>query len=275
MYFTFKFILLNKNSLAGKRASLSIDQIIEQINKTILFVTDLNSDVIICKKCGKKIHLKTSNKITKNMATSQKFNYTTAILFVIVITLFTLTSYLLYQPTKRPNKSLANQNTTIHVEAVINETVTLKKEIIKPLLNPRFPQCYTQIEYSMLSQILYEYHLNSNSCVGSKCTVKTKKNVTSKETASLICVYVGVALLLISLIAAVLELVKAIKNPVQTKGKPELSRRCSLADLTVLRHNRRESMVRKDSTLSIEDSSKRTSLKTIGRKMSRPRLRIT
>lgn len=212
------------------------------------------------------------------MASSQKYNTTTFILFIIIITTITVASYLYYQPNNISNKPLNNENIALDANDVINETKTietLKKEQAKPLFNPKFPQCYTQIEYSTLSEILYDYHIGNNVCVGQKCSNKTKKIVTSKETTGLIVVYVAVCLLLISLGAAFLELIKAKKEPVKNKTKPELTRACSLADLTVLRHNRRESMVRRDSTLTIDESTKKTSLKMIGRKMSRPRLRVT
>ncbi|KAF2885928.1 hypothetical protein ILUMI_20245 [Ignelater luminosus] len=57
-------------------------------------------------------------------------------------------------------------------------------------------------------------------------------------------IYIAVGLLLTSLVAAFVDVYKVKGKP--SKTKPQLTKRCSLADLTVLRHSRRESM-RKDS----------------------------
>lgn len=58
-------------------------------------------------------------------------------------------------------------------------------------------------------------------------------------------IYIAVGLLLTSLLAAFLDVYK-VKG--RAKTKPQLTKRCSLADLTVLRHSRRESM-KKDSMM--------------------------
>lgn len=97
--------------------------------------------------------------------------------------------------------------------------------------------------------------------------LKNNKNPDSQGTMA---VYISVGLLLFSLGAAFLEFYKAKVQPTNnSKNKPVLTRRCSLADLTVLRHSRKESMKRESG-----DQEMRGPLKLLGRKVSRPPLRL-
>lgn len=200
-------------------------------------------------------------------------------IFIIVVVLLTATySYLFYQPAQNPEEPSTNETIPVTEEVLIIEThEELKKTSTAPSLNPKFPQCFNHYEYTILSEILNKLYLDSDVCIGPKCSLHiNKKQTDAKETTGLIVAYVAICALLISLVAAVLELIKAKKDPVQNKSKPELSRRCSLADLTLLRHSRRESLMRRDSSLSmsVSETPGRVSLKNIGRKMSRPRLRV-
>lgn len=150
-------------------------------------------------------------------------------------------------------------------------------------------------------------------------TQKYSHPTTSKETRDTVIVYVAISLLLTSLGAALIEVWKVYVNNKKAQGrntvnttakaspsaapglpglpglsglngamgiptKPELTRRCSLADLTVLRHHRRESMMRRDSAMhmSIDNGSTvpgsgnchRVPLKTMGTLSIRPKLRV-
>lgn len=206
----------------------------------------------------------------------QKVNITSVAVVIIVASL-TVASYLIYQPAKKPEEVPEQQNTTVAEEVPITKTIETKKVSFMPTLNPKFPQCYVHYEYTVLSNILNEFYLKSDECTELKCHSRNnKKDSHSTETTGLIVAYVAISVLLISLIAAFLEVIRAKKDPVQNRTKPELSRRCSLADLTLLRHSRRESLMRRDSSmsLSIPESSGRVPMKNIGRKMSRPRLRV-
>lgn len=133
--------------------------------------------------------------------------------------------------------------------------------------------------------------------------------LSESETRTTILVYAAVVLLLASLGAAFIEVWRARGSlsehtpppgvpltpsgtasgksiPGTIREKPELSRRCSLADLTVLRHNRRESMMRRDSVMhmSIDNGTNgpiaahhtRIPLKLLGTVTppNRPRLRV-
>lgn len=210
------------------------------------------------------------------MATSHKKNPVTISILAIVFTALAIASCLFYNPTNDINKQSEILNSTVVEPVVTNATNIVKIKKTKPLLNPMFPRCYTHHIYTALSGILTDLHKKHYKCINGKCTARNSKQIATKETTGLIFAYAAVALLLISLFAAFVEVYKAKKETVKSKGKPELSRRCSLADLTVLRHNRRESFMRRDSSLSLSigESSGRVSLKSIGRKMSRPRLRV-
>lgn len=103
---------------------------------------------------------------------------------------------------------------------------------------------------------------------------KKKSRKSQSETTESMVVYVAVGLLLVSLGAALLEVFKFVNQPA-VKTKPALNRSCSLADLTVMRHNRKE-LMRRDSMLEGGSGNweTRASSKQLGRKVSRPLLRL-
>lgn len=105
---------------------------------------------------------------------------------------------------------------------------------------------------------------------GKKRKIRHYPKSKSETTESMV-VYVAVGLLLISLGAALLEVFKFPNEP-NIKTKPALNRSCSLADLTVMRHNRKE-LMRRDSVLDGNLESRGPS-KLLGRKVSRPLLRL-
>lgn len=198
-------------------------------------------------------------------------------ILAVTTTALAIVSCLFFNPNNDINKPIEILNSTsIQTEPVENVSSSVKIEKTKPLLNPLFPRCYTHHVYTDLSGILNELHRKHYKCIGGKCNAKNGKKFNTGETTGVIVAYAAVALMFVSLFAALVEIYRVKKETVQKKAKPELLRRCSLADLTVLRHNRRESLMRRDSSLSLSagESSGRVSLKTIGRKMSRPRLRI-
>lgn len=78
-------------------------------------------------------------------------------------------------------------------------------------------------------------------------------------------IYIAVGLLLVSLLTAFVDVYKVKGKP--CKIKPQLTKRCSLADLTVLRHSRRESMKKDFIT-----EEQRGPQKLQGMKVSRPLL---
>ncbi|KAI4456318.1 calpain-7 [Holotrichia oblita] len=102
---------------------------------------------------------------------------------------------------------------------------------------------------------------------------KTQRSKPKKsETTESMVIYIAVGLLLVSLGAALLEVFKNVNQPT-IKTKPALNRSCSLADLTVMRHNRKE-LMRRDSMLEGSSLEARNASKQLGRKVSRPLLRL-
>jgi hypothetical protein len=97
------------------------------------------------------------------------------------------------------------------------------------------------------------------------------RNDTKGEPRGTIVGCVAAGLLLTSLGAAFVELYRAKSQTTVKTTKPPMSRRCSLADLTVLKHNRKE-LVRRESIMEIPESG--GSIKQLGRKVSRPPLRL-
>ncbi|KAF5308039.1 hypothetical protein FQR65_LT06413 [Abscondita terminalis] len=163
----------------------------------------------------------------------------------------------------KPEKDLSS-NLTEEVALPRNKSVKKMRIITQP-------NCTVQ-EYinKSLKDILSQLHLKKLLCTPEDVNNVKKHalpNSTVKRSAEPrghFIIYFAVGLLLASLVAAFLDVYKVKGKPL--KNKPPLTKRCSLADLTVLRHNRRESM-KKDAM--IDDH--RVSLKLLGRKISRTR----
>ncbi|XP_072385805.1 uncharacterized protein [Diabrotica undecimpunctata] len=97
----------------------------------------------------------------------------------------------------------------------------------------------------------------------------TYQGKTEAKVPAIVNYAVGIVLM-VSLGAAVLELYKAKRQPAKKDGRNSLSRKCSLADLTVMKHHRKE-MVRRESILEVPEEHIHSKL---GRKVSRPPLRF-
>ncbi|CAG9861519.1 unnamed protein product [Phyllotreta striolata] len=81
-------------------------------------------------------------------------------------------------------------------------------------------------------------------------TMPTKKEA---KVPAIVNYAVGIVLMG-SLAAALLELYRAKRQPEKKDGKNSLSRKCSLADLTVMKHQRKE-MVRRESILELPEEN--------------------
>ncbi|GLV42816.1 hypothetical protein CBL_03556 [Carabus blaptoides fortunei] len=199
---------------------------------------------------------------------------------VVSIVLFAIVSCVFYNSQETVNNPQrvadgsrnvidSHQNTT---SQMIEKKTQVKKFVIH---KATFPHCVREHIYTVLAGILQEIHFKHTMCTDSYChthNLNDNTDVTDdedgKESSGMFVVYMVISLLLVSLIAAFLEVYKARKTPGRSRDKPELSRRCSLADLTVLRHNRRESMMRRDSVLHMSfdsaTSNHRMPLKLLG-----------
>ncbi|XP_044253445.1 uncharacterized protein LOC123004314 [Tribolium madens] len=139
------------------------------------------------------------------------------------------------------------------------ETAHKVKKIARIVLEqPSCPISYLQVVLQDLCRELFLLH--------EQCTpedvdnlekhklpkISARNNTTSEPRGTIVgCVAAG--LLLTSLGAAFLELYKAKSQTPVKNTKPTMSRKCSLADLTVLKHNRKE-LVRRESIMELPEN---------------------
>lgn len=194
---------------------------------------------------------------------------------VVTLLLYSVAHYSFYSP--QASDDLAETNATI--EANVTEELPVNKTrmvIRKIILQPSCPISYIK---TIFQELLLDLYFKKEGCTPED-VLNTEKhkiprplprpNKTTNPRGTIV-VYFAVGLLLASLGAACLEVFKA-KGQSGCKSKAPLTRKCSLADLTVLRHSRKE-LVRRESVLEgvVEHQG---SLKTLGRKVSRPPLRL-
>lgn len=202
------------------------------------------------------------------------------VLIIVIVCLYSGVHFGFYS--KSANET-SDSATNLSGEAFLNETNksdqtaksprTIKQEVVK---QPSCPSSY--MWRAVLQEILQTLYVKREMCTPQDIhniekhripKPPAKRNETSNPRGTIV-VYFSVGLLLASLVAAFLESVKA-RGQSSKKQKATLTRKCSLADLTVLRHNRKE-LVRRESVL--EGVEHPGSLKTSGRKVSRPPLRL-
>lgn len=205
---------------------------------------------------------------------------TTAIFLTIPILSYVLLFYL--PATLFPYKTVHNAteaSVSLH-DTSDNETVNntntspVNKRVFK--MQPACPISYLS---RILMGILDDLYVSREMCRPEdvnnlkkhripKAASKTNK---SAEPRGTMVIYIAVGLLLTSLGAAILEVYKA-KGQSSAKTKPALTRKCSLADLTVLKHNRKE-LMRRDTMWDIPEG-RNSAADQSGRKVSRPPLRL-
>lgn len=193
---------------------------------------------------------------------------------VIALLLYSVMHYSFYSnDASETNTTFENTTNSTPAEAPANKTRIVLKRIV---LQPSCPISYI---HTLLQEMLVDLYFKKEGCIPEDVANIEKHKIPrslprSNKTANprgTIVVYFAVGLLLASLGAACLEVFKA-KGQTHCKAKAPLTRKCSLADLTVLRHSRKE-LVRRESILEgvVEHHG---SLKTLGRKVSRPPLRL-
>lgn len=203
-------------------------------------------------------------------------------LLLLVVPLLIVSCTLLYMYTSyqaKPDNNITFPVITSSVETIIN-----KQDVNDTPDGSVFPRRRIQIqpnctikEYfdEKLKEISEELYVKKQLCTLNGLHNEEKIDVPNlaatnhkvPEPRGHFVIYIAVGLLLTSLVAAFVDVYKVKGKP--SKTKPQLTKRCSLADLTVLRHSRRESM-RKDSIVD----EQRGPLKLLGRKVSRPPLRF-
>lgn len=215
---------------------------------------------------------------------------TTAIFLTIPILSYVFLSYL--SASLFPYKSAYNateeergeasgvslHDTTTNDNETVNNSNTNTSTINKSKLKLQQPSCPLSYMNTILLEILDDLYVNREMCRPEDVNnikkhripkVASRTNKTAEPRGTMV-IYIAVGLLLTSLGAAILEVYKA-KGQSSTK-KPALTRKCSLADLTVLKHNRKE-LMRRDTMWDIPEG-RNTSTDQSGRKVSRPPLRL-
>lgn len=195
---------------------------------------------------------------------------------VIALLLLSVTRYSFYSQeaseATKTNTSIDNSTNLTTPEPPANKTRTVI------VLQPSCPISYI---HTILQEMLVDLYFKKEGCLPEDvANIEKHKiprppprpNKINTNPRGTIVVYFAVGLLLASLGAACLEVFKA-KGQTGCKAKTPLTRKCSLADLTVLRHSRKE-LVRRESVLEGVVEHQHGSLKTLGRKVSRPPLRL-
>ncbi|KAK5641830.1 hypothetical protein RI129_010377 [Pyrocoelia pectoralis] len=179
---------------------------------------------------------------TETVKRKLKDGYTIPLLSLVTVTLIVLCSVFYGSTT---SESEGNRNVSVSIEEQEFESIARVRIRSQP-------NC-TMKEYifSTLCEISSELYIRKTTCAPEdvndllKHAVPTSKKK-SREPRGNSVIYIAVGLLLTSLMVAFLDVYKVKGKP--SKSKPQLTKRCSLADLTVLRHSRRESM-KKDSMM--------------------------
>ncbi|XP_015838507.1 uncharacterized protein LOC107398576 isoform X2 [Tribolium castaneum] len=187
---------------------------------------------------------------------------------IVAVFVYPLLHYTLLHQSADPEPEVAPENQTEPTQNTkAGERIVLEQ--------PSCPLSYLQV---ILQDLCRELFLRHEQCTPEDVDNLEKhklpkipaKNNTSEPRGTIVgCVAAG--LLLTSLGAAFLELYKAKSQTPVKNTKPTMSRKCSLADLTVLKHNRKE-LVRRESIMELPENGGH--LKQLGRKVSRPPLRL-
>lgn len=195
----------------------------------------------------------------------------TCMVIGILIKVFIVT-YCIY-----PYASVTNEESNEDVRANgSNESTpnsTKLPRIKRTIIQPSCPSSY--LVETIFPQLLRDLYIKKEMCRPEDINNPEKhklpkpalrKNETANPRGTIVAYFV-VGLLLTSLGAAFLEAFKA-KGQSPAKSKTPLTRKCSLADLTVLRHTRKE-LVRGESLSEAPEA-----FKSSGRTLSRPPLRL-
>lgn len=189
---------------------------------------------------------------------------------VVSLLLYTVMQYSFTSP----SEDALEANRTSEV-ALANKTRLVARKVV--VLQPSCPLSYVR---EVLRDLLTDLHFRKLGCRAEDVDNAEKHEIPrppvrpptrAANPRGTIVVYFAVGLLLTSLGAACLEVFRA-KGQGGCKARAPLTRKCSLADLTVLRHSRKE-LVRRESVVLEGVVEHHGSLRTLGRKVSRPPLR--
>nr|XP_023028355.1 uncharacterized protein LOC111516424 [Leptinotarsa decemlineata] len=229
----------------------------------------------------------TENENGQNHPIVNEFSVVVTVVKIVIFAIFLLplAQYSIDMKTDGidPNSIEVSNNTIttgsiVNVEPTVNVSEKIKADFVKRRL-PAQPSCPTLDKMKILKDICEELRKTHDICtpedkfkqdqhkIPERASVK---NHLRKEAELPTIVNYALGIILIaSLGAALLELYKAKMQPTKKNGKSPLSRKCSLAELTVLKHQRKE-MLRRDSLMELPEEN----LYALGRKVSRPPLRL-
>lgn len=198
---------------------------------------------------------------------------------ILILCVYPIIQYVLYSDSSKdlhPETTNASEIIDSNNSAVVNNSLTTPKKRFAVVKQPTCSNKF--VKEKELKEILYSLYVKKEMCTPEDINnlekhripkLPPKRNETSNPRGTIV-VYFAVGLLLTSLGAACLEFFKA-KGQLPAKSKTPLTRKCSLADLTVLRHTRKE-LGRRESVL--EGVEHPGSLRASGRKVSRLPLRL-
>lgn len=198
---------------------------------------------------------------------------------IVAVFAYPLVHYILVNKRQETNNTTLNapaEHVTNEDDAVlINETVKSEKKTVLITKQPACPLSYVHV---ILLDLCKDLIIQNQQCTPEdfhnlekhKIPKNHARSNSTGEPRGTIVGCIAAGLLLTSLGAAFVELYKA-KSQTPIKSKPPMNRKCSLADLTVLKHNRKE-LVRRESILEMPENG--TTAKPLGRKVSRPPLRL-
>ncbi|KAK4873832.1 hypothetical protein RN001_013192 [Aquatica leii] len=160
-----------------------------------------------------------------------------ALLFIIAIVFISCSVFYVNTSSAAKSENFSNLEEVTLPRSVSQKNVRIKAQ----------PNCTMQEHITKkLQDISTELYTKNVLCMPEDVNNVKKHNVpnanikkAAKPRGNFV-IYFAVGLLMASLVAAFLDVYKVKGKP--SKRKPPLTKRCSLADLTVLRHNRRESM---------------------------------
>ncbi|RZC38744.1 hypothetical protein BDFB_009647 [Asbolus verrucosus] len=187
--------------------------------------------------------------------TDAVINDSTVMFFKIVVIIVFVYPLVHYTILNRSESAVSDEevDNRTHAGERVLRVVEIEKKVVE---QPTCPLSYLQV---ILRDLCKDLFLQREQCTPEdvdnlekhKLPKPPARNNTTGEPRGTIVGCVAAGLLLTSLGAAFVELYKA-KSQTPVKAKPPMSRKCSLADLTVLKHNRKE-LVRRESIMEIPE----------------------
>ncbi|XP_022912553.2 uncharacterized protein [Onthophagus taurus] len=188
-----------------------------------------------------------------------KLNEKTCDKIFVVVYIVCFCTVSIYMYSGKSNNEILNEN--INENEEVEEKNVINAEIIQE--SKKIDEDFTLNSWK---HFLNEYIGNKTKCYFSKEFDEKPKSSEENETV----IHISILLLQTSLIWTIVDFVdRYMKRGKKKIEKPPLHRTCSLADMTLMRHQRRESM-RKDLSLDARFPSRMIVSENINRRCSLP-----